>query len=465
MPAKRTVLFDHVLNLLLRQEEEDQLWLSENSRTVLEQIALDLQQNERVAVSREEIDAVIESVLIPLEEFPARAAAQVFRTVTGEQGLLRSTLSNHYAFAHSLWQAYLATRQLIALESADLTEQLDDPRWAEVLRFYIEIGDAESLVTAWLRRPDDVFCTRLQTLGFWIKVAPEDAGWRDGAMAMLARSFMQSSHPAQVQQKLAESLAATNMSGVTYLFKQALRHPNVGMRRAAAIGLTKTASDSDLPAMEAALADKDPTVRETIVRGLAHLGTDAATRFLAQIFLEGDEALSTVAAEALAQCGKEGIDFLYEAVEAEDTVTRRAAVFGLAQIGARDLLEKVAREDEQWIVRSAAVTAMDRLVEQEKISGIEPPLEIEQLPWLISWAASKGEGVGLGSAARRMVLRALIEGDASIRLAAAQTLSQVGRPDDVELLKRAMTIPDPDIANAVLETLIGISERYALRIE
>ncbi len=465
MLAQRALLFERALGVLLRQEKEDKLWLSEACRVTLEQIALDLQQNERIAASREEIDASIESALPISEDLPARAGAQVFRIITGERGLLRPTLSDRYFFTHPLWQAYLATRQLITFESVDLTERLDDSRWAEVLRFYVEIGDAESLVTAWLRRPDDMFCTRLQTLGSWIKVAPADAGWRDGAMAMLARSFMQSSRPAQIQQRLAESLAATNMSGVTFLFKQALRHPDAGMRQAAAMGLTETASDSDLPALEAALADQDPAVRETIVRGLARLGTDAATRFLAQIFLEADEALSTVAAETLAQCGKEGADFLRDAVEAEDTITRRAAVFGLAQIEARDLLEKVAREDEQWIVRSAAVTAMDTLTEQEKIAGVAPPLQVEQLPWLISWAASKGEGVGVGSAARRMVLRALVEGDASTRLAAAQTLSQVGRPEDVELLKRAITIPNPDISNAALEALIGISERYALRVE
>jgi HEAT repeat protein len=184
---------------------------------------------------------------------------------------------------------------------------------------------------------------------------------------------------------------------------------------------------------------------------------------LARIFLEGDESLSLVAAEALAQCGEEGADFLHEAVESEDIVARRAAVFGLARIGARDLLEKVAREDEQWIVRSAATMALDELEEQEKVPGVAPPLRIEQLPWLISWAAARGEGVGLGDAARQMLRRALNEGDAATRLAAAQVLAQAGRPDDVEPLRAALTTPD--IADTALEALAEIGERYALKIE
>jgi hypothetical protein len=465
MPAKRALLFDHALDLQLQQEKEEKPWLPAACRSAFERIALDLQQQERTTAPREEIEAAIESALPLPEEVPARAASHAFRAMTDERGLLRPTAPNRYSFVHPLWQAYLAARQVVAFNSPDLVERLDDPHWAEVLRFYAEIGDMGPLVSAWLRSPDDMFRTRLRTLSTWIKAAPEDADWRDGAMAILARSFLQSSDPTYVRQKLAESLAATDVAGITYLFKQALRHPDAGMRTAAVMGLTKTAKDSDLPALEAALADEDPRVREATIRGLAQLGTDAATRWLARIFLEGDEALSTAAAEALAQCGKEGADFLREAVESEDTIARRAAVFGLAQIGARDLLQQVAREDEQWIVRSAAVTALDELERQEKTSGVAPPPEIEQLPWLISWAATKGEGVGLGDAARRMLRRALSEGDAPTRLAAAQVLAQVGRPDDVEPLRKAMAAPDPDVASAAVEALAEISERYALQVE
>jgi HEAT repeat protein len=137
----------------------------------------------------------------------------------------------------------------------------------------------------------------------------------------------------------------------------------------------------------------------------------------------------------------------------------------LAQVKARELLEKLAREDAQWIVRSAALAALDELDERGKISGVAPPPEVEQLPWLISWAASQREGVGLGDAARRMLRRAMSAGDAPVRLAAAQTLAQVGHPDDVEPLQTALTDDDPFVASAALEALAEISRRYDLRIE
>jgi len=462
-PAKRAPLFDRALDLLLGAEEES--WLLAACRAALEQVALSLQQEGLVTVSREELDAAVESALPPPEERPARATTRVFRALTGERGLLRPVGSDRYTFAHPLWQAYLAARQLVAFDLGSLIEWLDDPGWAETFRFYAELGDMGPLVAAWLRDPDDVFHTRLCTISSWISVAPEDAAWRNGAMAVLARSFLQPACLPQARQALAEALAATGMPGVTYLFKQALQHSNAEVRVAAVLGLTRTAQESDLPALEMALEDEEPAVREAVVRGLARLGTDAATRWLARILMEADESLSLVAAEALAQCGEEGAAFLREAIESEDTIARRAAVIGLAQTGARELLEKVAREDEQWIVRSAALAAVDEMEERARVSGIAPPPEIEQLPWLISWAATQGEGVGLGDAARRMLWRALNEGDAPVRLAAAQVLTQIGRPDDVEPLRAALDAPDASVADAVWGALAEIGRRYELRIE
>lgn len=129
------------------------------------------------------------------------------------------------------------------------------------------------------------------------------------------------------------------------------------------------------------------------------------------------------------------------------------------------MLEKMAREDEQWIVRSGASMALAEMEEREKHPKIAPPPKVERLPWLISWAASQGTGVGVGDAARQVLLRALVEGEPSIRQAAAQTLAQVGRPYDVEPLLSALADPDPAVTGAASEALAEIGRRYDLRIE
>jgi HEAT repeat protein len=417
------------LLLWYEKEQEEQPWLLAAYRSTLGQVALELQQEKRSTASREEIEAAIEAVLPPPEERTARATAHVFGTLTGEQGLLRPAGSDRWVFAHPLWQAYLTARQLAAVDPTSLVERLEDPHWSDVLRFYAELGDMGPLVAAWLRSP-------LQTA----PIAP-------------------------TRRALAKALAATGVPGVAYLLKQALQHPDAEFRAAAVLGLADVAGEADLPAFETPLEDDDPAVREAAVRGLASLGIDAATRRLEQVLLEGDDTLRPIAAELLVKCGEENVDLLHEMVESEDMMARRAAVSGLKEEGARGLLEKMAREDEQWIVRSAATTALEEMEKKENISGIAPVPEVEQLPWLISWAAAQGEGVGLGEAAQQMLRRALREGDDSVRMAAVQVLTQIGHPDDVGLLRAALADPDPVVMGAAFEALAEISRRYDLTIE
>lgn len=461
-PAGRAALFDRALNLLIPQREEP--WFSAACRAALGQVALTLQQEGRAAAGREEIEAATETTLPPLEERPGRAAVHVFRALTGERGLLHPVGPDRYAFTHSLWQAYLAARQLVTANPAVIAERLDDDRWTEVVRFYAELGDMKPLVTAWLNRPDNLFHTPLHVLSSWIAAAPKDAKWRDGAMAVLARTFLQPDQPAPVRQELAKALASTGMSGVTYFFKQALQLPDAGGRTAAALGLIQMADELNLDLIETFLEDDSPIVRDAAVRRLAHLEAEAAIRLLGRILLTGEDTLRQAAAEALAMRGTEGRNLLREATELEDVMARRATVFGLTQLKAHDLLEKMAREDEQWIVRSAASAALEELDQQEEVSGVPTPPQVGQFPWLISWAAAQGEGVGLGNAARHMLRRALNEGEPPIRLVATQALAQIGRPDDVESLRARLSDPDPAVATAALEALAEIGRRYDLHI-
>ena len=465
IPTGRAKLFDRALELLLWQEQEENDWMLTTCRLALGQLAA--QSQEKYALcSRKEIEAAIEAALPPAEELPASATTRTFRALTGERGALHLAGADRYAFVYPLWQAYLTARQLIAIAPTTLIEHLEDPHWADVLRCYAEIGNMGPLVNVWLRTPDDMFYTRLRTLGSWISAAPQDAAWRDGATAVLARAFLKNNIPVRVRQALAESLAVTGVSGVVYLLKQTLQHPDAERRAAAILGLARVAGESDLPALEAALADEAPIVREAAVRGLARLDIDTAIRWLTHVLLEGDDALRLLAADGLAQCGDQGKAILVEAAESEDVLIRRGAIFGLAQIGAQETLEKAAREDEQWIVRSAAAAALDQMEENEKeTTAVTPPPDIAQLPWLISWAAAQSEGTGVGEAARRVLLRALSEGDTPVRLNAVQMLTQIGRPDDVAQLRIALTDPEPAIANTALDALAEISRRYDLRIE
>jgi HEAT repeat protein len=467
-PATRGALFGRALELLLQEqdparEKDDEPGLLAACRTILGQVALTLRQEERGAISRQEIEAAIEATLPPVEERATLSASRIFGKLTGERGLLCRAGPDRYAFAHSLWQAHLAARQLTSAPLSTLLERLEDPRWSDVLLFYAETGNVAPLVSSWLKKPDDIFCTRLRILSSWIRAAPPDTPWRNGAMAILARSFLQGAHPPPVQEALARALAATESSGVAYFFNQALQHPSPGLRIAALAGMARITSDVDVTLFEEALEDEEMAVRLAAVRVLASLDTGAARQLLETVLHEGEDAIRIVAAEELVKANRGNVAYLREMAKSDNVVARRAAVFGLRAAGARDVLAKLARDDEQWAVRTAAAAALEDL-DDRTLSAIGPPPRPERLPWLISWAAVRGEGVGTGNAAQQMLRRALSEGDSTIRLAAAQVLAQTGSPADVDRLRAVLADPDPATVDAAFRALVAIGERHDLHL-
>lgn len=466
IPTRHPDLFKRVLDLFLAQEvDEDMPWLPAACRTVLGQLALERQREGYAMITGESLVEAIEAALPPPGERPSRAVSHVRDLLTGERGLLRSRGSDRYVFVHPLWQAYLAARSLVAVDPASLVKRLDDPRWAETLRFYAGLGDMKPLIEALLQMPDDLFHSQLRTLSSWAKAAPKDAPWLEQMMGLLARSILRPDQPAPVRQELAKAMAETGVPGVNYFFKQALQHENPDVRLAAATGLGRSATLSDVPILDMALRDEAPAVRQEAVQSLAYLEGEAATRRLEQVLREGEDTLRALASDALARRkGEDALPLLRDLAESDDVAARRGAIFGLAYLEQKELLAHMVREEGQWIVRSAAEMALEYLKEQEELVGVAAVPEIDQLPWLVSWVAAEGEGMGTGEAAREMLRRALREGEGPVRLAAVQVMAQVGRPDDVEVLRSVLDDPNPNVADAAVEALAEIGRRHDVRI-
>ncbi|NLE44335.1 MAG: hypothetical protein GX620_06405 [Chloroflexi bacterium] len=460
----RTGLFDRALELLIWRESEP--WLLATGRAALGRLALLAQQTGSTIFTRQTVEESIQAALPSSEESPVRATTITFRALTGRQGVLRSVAGGRFTFSHGLWQAYLAARHMMSTAQAPLENSVQDSRWSETIRFYAEIGDVEPLVRSLSQRRDDIFHSDLLTLGSWVTAAPASAPWRDQALRSLARAYLAAGVPLPVRCHLAQALAQTKARGITYLLKQALESPEPEVRIAAVSGVASLAGESELRLFEIAIQDPDERVVRAAIEALGSLQMDAATRWLQQLLGEaGDNLLPTIA-RALATCGPEGISVLRGALSSEDPLVRRSAALGLGQAGVRDALETLAQQDTQWIVRSAATAALSEIDRVTAIRGVEPPPRIEQLPWLISWAAERGEGVGgTPELARPVLRRALIEGDATIRIVSAHVLTWVGKPDDTVPLRSLLASSEPAVATAALEALREVADRYSMRME
>lgn len=464
-PEKRSELYVQAIERMIAATK-DEVWLSTAARTALGHLALNMQQQERWVASQAEIEEEVNAALPPAEERAARAVSQVIQALTAPGSILIAQGEERYAFLHPLWQACLAARQMLAQPADMLAERLEDRRWLPVADFYAEAGQMEPLLKAWLSKPDDLWRSRLRRAARWASFAPLSASWRSGVMALLARAVLDPATPAPTRQRLAEAVARTGDPGVLVFLRQASKHAQPSIRAAAiyAMGLLRERADAALLAQ--ALGDEAEEVKAAAATALAHLGTPAAVRWLTQALVEGDETLQIEAARALAAFGEEGWDILREALAEDDFLVRRAACYGLAEVRqpwARQALERTMREDREWIVRSAANTILSQF-EAETQATVNPPPVVSELGWLISWAAGRGAGVGLGEAAFEPLLQALKEGDLPVRRAAAQTLGLVGRLQDAEPLRQAVDDADADVARVAFLALEELASRYGVTI-
>jgi HEAT repeat protein len=225
--------------------------------------------------------------------------------------------------------------------------------------------------------------------------------------------------------------------------------------------------------IEAALGDDHPEVRLSAVKALsilAETGNEQAFELIVASMIESQDKAQRAAAEAMAQLGPEGQAVLRDGAKDSDLIIRRASVFGLVTINetwAVELLKEMRHDDDEWLVRNAATEALAKLglEEEEQAQPIDLSLsQPDSLAWLIAWAAERGEGTGVGEAAKATLIRALIEGETPIRHKAIDALRKLADPRTITALRQTLRDPEPSIRHAALIALDEISHRHNITI-
>jgi hypothetical protein len=175
--------------------------------------------------------------------------------------------------------------------------------------------------------------------------------------------------------------------------------------------------------------------------------------------MQGEENVRRAVAEAFANHPAEGWDTLKEALEIDDILLRRSAVYGLARVKqpwAKELLEHTQIEDKEWAVRDIAAN----MLEQEKKTNpriprpLSPPSET---PWLITFAGQQGMGISPGAPATDILLNALKSEDIDESLAALPYLRNNHSEGVINALYHAMYGKNIAMREAVFLTLNEIA--------
>lgn len=415
--------------------------------------------------SQQEFNERILALLPPEAERSPKLEGLV-KKVLSKSGLLRRQ-GKQIRLAHYVWEEYLTARALTSDPAAIplLLEHLHDPAWRLLIECFVGLGEATPLVRELIQtatRPGSE--KLLLQAARWAALALPEVAWRKPVMVALARGFMDPSKDNALRLELGRALALVGGDGARLFFIQALQTKIPALRGPALRGLGWTGTPQETAIMAGALRDPSPEIRQSAVLALGDLGTPGALRLLRQALSQGDEMLMLTIAEVMAKT-PDGWEFLKEAAEQGDLLMRRAGAHGLGLIRrpwATELLQRLALEDTQWLVRSAADAALAASKEgQESTVTVPPPPVVDKTEWLMAWAARQGSGLGLGEAAMGTLLRALAEGDAETQVLAAQTLAYVGRQQHLEPLKALLTDDQPAVQRAAAEAIRRIEQRYA----
>ncbi len=418
---------------------------------------------ERHALTRDEVLEYIGTLLPPEEERPPKLEGAV-RKLIGDTGLVHRE-GKAWTLNHYIWEEFLTAWTLVEDEMGmELVEShLYDPSWRLLLEFYVGLRDATPLVRGLLQTVIDTGdVDSLLRAARWSVIAQEEAPWKTVVMKALAQHFVK---PLDSETRLRVGRALTLVAGegARAFFLKALRHPSLEVRQAALRGIGWAGTPREMVALEGALKDDHLEIRQSAVEALADMGTPGAVRILKRTLEHGDEHLVLTVAEALTRL-PEGQDVLREATESSDLLVRRSAAHGMGLLDepwATEKLEMLAREDPQWLVRSAADMSLKMQKEQhESRVTVSPPPQIDQIDWLIAWAAQRGEGLGVGDAAMQMLTQAISEGEPETQILAALTLARVGQERHLDVLYPLEHTADPDLRNAVALAIQEIEERY-----
>lgn len=305
-------------------------------------------------------------------------------------GILRPAGDNAYLFAHPLLMAYLASQAFDETSEIGFEHSCPADDW--LLHFLAARNKGGMALEALIGRSQPPYYDDLQRVCHWLKDCPAGSDWRSQLMRQVVRLITQKELAPGLRPALFAALTVSNDPAVAALLRQLFTSPHDEVRTLAALAAGAIQDSKSVHELALLLEDRQPQVRLAACLALGVTRSSAALPYLSHLLAGGDETLGQAAAEALAGWGEEGQGLLKEGSNSENLSQRRSVVYGLScirQLWAHQLLESMAVQDGQWVVRNSAAQALETLnLPNRFVPG--KLLPAADAPWLISFAARQG---------------------------------------------------------------------------
>ncbi|HUV26284.1 MAG TPA: HEAT repeat domain-containing protein, partial [Anaerolineales bacterium] len=321
--------------------------------------------------------------------------------------------------------------------------------------------DISPEVSELLSMDDDPLLRRPLSIGRWLRYAPQTAPWRTQVMRYLAAELQRSKIPLGLRARLLSALLLSGDPGVGVLLRQISHTTSEELRHLSAPGMGFLLDHQSMTRLSELLADSESNVSQAACFALVKIGNQQSFELLGSALLHGSDEIRRAVAEALALDPGEGEDILKEASQMDDLLVRRSAVYGLAQVNqpwAEGVLNKLALEDKEWVVRSAATQIIEQ--NQEPDSRIpQAPLPLHEIPWLVAFAGDRGIGIAPGQPAENLLLTALAEGTPEQQQAAMESLQFHPNLDALALIYEIMESGYGGTQQTAYNTLVSFASQ------
>jgi len=280
-------------------------------------------------------------------------------------------------------------------------------------------------------------------------------------MRYLATELQRSHIPLGLCARLLSALLLSGDPGVGVLLRQISHTSSEDLRQLSALGMGYLLDHQSMSRLSELLSEPESNVSQAACFALVKIGNQQSFELLGSALLHGSDEIRRAVAEALALEPGEGEEMLKEASQMDDLLVRRSAVYGLAQVDqpwAKGILNKLALEDKEWVVRSAAT----QIVEQEGEPDTripQSPQPLHELPWLVAFAGDRGIGIAPGQPAENLLIAALAEGTPEQQHAALEILQLHPNLDALPLVYEIIESGNGGIQQAAFNTLFSFSSQ------
>jgi hypothetical protein len=371
-----------------------------------------------------------------------------------DSGILIESPDGKIRFAHLQVAGYLASRAFT--QGQDLPE-IQKPLSAlqmQTIRYLAVNGKINSWVKKTIEQSDIHLNRSLLLAGRWLSDAAPELPWRSPVMRMLIQMIHNPQTPHHLQARCLAAILVSNDSSVTLLLKQLLESESDMIRQLAAVACGASQQTKTTMELIKLLNDPSTDVAQAACLSLGSFGTRLAFESMVDMLNNGEEDLQIAAAETLSQMPG-GPEILREAAFSDRLLVRSAAIAGLTLVRedwTEELLERIALEDAQWIIRNAASEALE-VLRTPSIHIPRPLPPPDRAGWLIEFAGKQGKGIIPGDPGTEYILSAAQNGSTAERLMAMQYLLSDKSGTSLPVLLNALNDPSSIVQEAAYHAL------------